>query len=86
MIAQTATRARMATTIARRGLHSSRPQMASPFHYPEGPRSNLPFNPLTKYFFLRYWGFVAVGFGAPFAIAVWQTKKTQVNVLASLFI
>jgi len=37
--------------------------MSSPYHYPEGPRSNIPFNPLTKWFALRYWGFMAVGFG-----------------------
>ncbi|KAK5095667.1 Cytochrome c oxidase assembly protein cox15 [Lithohypha guttulata] len=49
--------------------------MASPFHYPEGPRSNLPFNPKTKYFAVRYWGFMAAGFGFPFLEAVWQTYK-----------
>ncbi|EON68865.1 cytochrome c oxidase subunit VIIc [Coniosporium apollinis CBS 100218] len=49
--------------------------MSSPYHYPEGPRSNLPFNPLTRFFWLRYWGFMAAGFGAPFGIAVWQMKK-----------
>jgi hypothetical protein len=37
--------------------------MSSPYHYPEGPRSNIPFNPLTKWFALRYWSFMAVGFG-----------------------
>ncbi|KAG9235051.1 hypothetical protein BJ875DRAFT_283636 [Amylocarpus encephaloides] len=79
--------------VARRGFHSTRVQMSSPYHYPEGPRSNIPFNPLTKYFAVRYWTFMAVGFGrlcqwagrtranltiaAPFGIAVWQTKKNQ---------
>ncbi|PSK34478.1 hypothetical protein B9Z65_8804 [Elsinoe australis] len=64
-------------TVARRGFSSTRTQLGSPYHYPEGPRSNIPFNPLTKFFAVRYWGFMAVGFGAPFAIAVWQTKKNK---------
>jgi cytochrome c oxidase subunit 7c len=81
--------------VARRGFHSTRAQLGSPYHYPEGPRSNIPFNPLTKWFAVRYWTFMAVGFGkfgrsllwwqrltdmvvgAPFGIAVWQTKKNQ---------
>ncbi|KFX97812.1 hypothetical protein O988_04669 [Pseudogymnoascus sp. VKM F-3808] len=78
MFARTATRVSpMAQMAARRGFHSTRSQMASPYHYPEGPRNNLPFNPLTKFFALRYWSFMALGFGAPFGIAVWQTKKNQ---------
>ncbi|EEQ87787.2 elongator complex protein 1 [Blastomyces dermatitidis ER-3] len=77
MLAQSATRARMASTVSRRGFHTTRPQMASPFHYPEGPRTNLPFNPLTKHFFWRYWAFMGVGFGIPFGIAAWQINKTQ---------
>ncbi|KAH8685609.1 cytochrome c oxidase subunit VIIc [Tricladium varicosporioides] len=63
--------------VARRGFHSTRSQMASPYHYPEGPRSNIPFNPLTKYFAVRYWTFMAVGFAAPFGVALWQLKKDQ---------
>ena len=43
----------LATT---RGFRTSATRLSSPYHYPEGPRSNIPFNPLTKYFFLRYWG------------------------------
>ncbi|GAB7355002.1 hypothetical protein MBLNU459_g5612t1 [Dothideomycetes sp. NU459] len=66
-----------ANTVARRGFHSTRPQLSSPYHYPEGPRNNIPFNPMTKFFAFRYWTFMAVGFGAPFAIAVWQTKKNK---------
>jgi len=46
------------TLIARRGFSSTRTQLASPYHYPEGPRSNIPFNPLTRWFALRYWGFM----------------------------
>lgn len=45
-------------TLGRRGFHSTRAQFASPYHYPEGPRSNIPFNPLTRFFWLRYWGFM----------------------------
>lgn len=63
--------------VARRGFQSTRAQLSSPYHYPEGPRSNIPFNPLTKWFALRYWSFMAVGFGAPFGVAVWQTKKNK---------
>ncbi|OCL12942.1 hypothetical protein AOQ84DRAFT_311334 [Glonium stellatum] len=68
---------RTATVIARRGFQSTRAQLSSPYHYPEGPRSNIPFNPLTKWFALRYWSLMALGFGAPFGVAVWQTKKNK---------
>ncbi|RHZ73515.1 hypothetical protein CDV55_109110 [Aspergillus turcosus] len=78
MNAASALRARMATSfVARRGFSTTRAQLASPYHYAEGPRSNIPFNPLTKYFFWRYWAFMATGFGLPFGIAVWQTYKTR---------
>ncbi|KAF7913138.1 uncharacterized protein EAE98_011688 [Botrytis deweyae] len=78
MLSRAAVRASSSTSmVARRGFHSTRAQMGSPYHYPEGPRSNIPFNPNTKFFALRYWGFMALGFGAPFGIAVWQTKKNQ---------
>ena len=42
--------------IASRGFRTSAARLSSPYHYPEGPRTNIPFNPLTKYFALRYWG------------------------------
>jgi hypothetical protein len=59
MIAASATRARLANSIvARRAFSTTRAQLASPYHYAEGPRSNIPFNPKTKYFFFRYWAFV----------------------------
>ncbi|KAJ5342016.1 Cytochrome c oxidase subunit VIIc [Penicillium brevicompactum] len=55
-----AIRARMATSfVARRGFSTTRTQLGSPYHYAEGPRTNIPFNPLTKFFFLRYWGFMS---------------------------
>ncbi|WEW55518.1 hypothetical protein PRK78_000949 [Emydomyces testavorans] len=78
MLARSAMRANTATAlVARRGFHSTRPQFGSAFHYPEGPRSNIPFNPLTKHFFWRYWTFMGVGFFLPFGIAAWQTLKTR---------
>ncbi|KAJ5556461.1 hypothetical protein N7494_000376 [Penicillium frequentans] len=77
MYASSAIRARLATTAARRGFSTTRTQFGSPYHYAEGPRTNIPFNPLTKHFFWRYWAFMTVGFGSPFAIAVWQTYKTK---------
>lgn len=48
----------VANTVSRRGFHSTRAQMSSPYHYPEGPRNNIPFNPMTKFFAVRYWGFM----------------------------
>ncbi|KAF2155671.1 hypothetical protein K461DRAFT_274687 [Myriangium duriaei CBS 260.36] len=45
-------------TFGRRAFSSTRSQMASPYHYPEGPRSNLPFNTQTKFFAVRYWSFM----------------------------
>lgn len=58
MLSRTALRATAAPSsmLASRGFRTSAARLSSPYHYPEGPRSNLPFNPLTKYFFVRYWG------------------------------
>jgi len=59
MLSQTAVRASTAASIvARRGFHSTRAQLSSPHHYPEGPRSNLPFDPMTKSFKYKYWTFM----------------------------
>ncbi len=55
--------------VARRGFQTTRAQLSSPYHYPDGPYTNIPFNPKTKFFALRFFSFVAVGFGAPFGIA-----------------
>lgn len=41
--------------LARRGFRSTAARFSSPYHYPEGPGSNLPFNIKTKYFGVRYW-------------------------------
>jgi cytochrome c oxidase subunit 7c len=67
----------IAQVAARRAFSTTRARLSSPYHYPEGPRSNLPFNTKTRFFALRYWSFLAVGFGAPFGIAVWQTYKPK---------
>ncbi|KAK3387498.1 hypothetical protein B0H63DRAFT_470180 [Podospora didyma] len=63
--------------VSRRGFQTTRPRFSSPYHYPEGPRSNLPFNTKTRFFGLRYLTFCVVGFGAPFGIAVWQTYRPR---------
>ncbi|KAH3917205.1 hypothetical protein HBI56_120950 [Parastagonospora nodorum] len=78
MLARATFRAASAPTlVARRGFQSTRAQMASPYHYPEGPRSNLPFDPLKKGFAFKFWGFMGTGFALPFLLAVWQTKKNK---------
>lgn len=68
MLSRAATRT-TTSLVTRRGFHATRPRMSSPYHYPEGPYSNLPFNPRGKYFGLMFWGFMATGFGAPFGIS-----------------
>jgi cytochrome c oxidase subunit 7c len=67
MLSRAATRT--ASQVARRGFHTTRPRMSSPYHYPEGPYSNLPFNPRSKWFGAGYWSFMATGFFLPFGIA-----------------
>lgn len=59
MLSRTAMRMpTVANTVSRRGFSSTRSQLASPYHYPEGPRNNIPFNPMTRFFAVRYWGFM----------------------------
>ncbi|KAI2632310.1 hypothetical protein GGR54DRAFT_583026 [Hypoxylon sp. NC1633] len=79
MLAQPAVRAtpRITTLVSRRAFHATRARFSSPYHYPEGPRSNLPFNTQTRFFFVRYWAYMATGFFAPFGIAAWQTYKPK---------
>lgn len=55
--------ARNASTIARRGFSTSR-TLNSGAHYAEGPGSNIPFNPKTRFFWLRYWGFMSTSCSA----------------------
>lgn len=61
MISGTIRRSAFAATqtpfmLARRNFSASS-MRAGGYHYPEGPRSNLPFNPLTRFFALRYIAF-----------------------------
>ncbi|KAK0651618.1 hypothetical protein B0T16DRAFT_404311 [Cercophora newfieldiana] len=63
--------------VTRRGFQTTRAQMSSPYHYPEGPYSNLPFNPKTRFFAFRFWAFMLTGFGVPFGIAAWQTYRPR---------
>lgn len=61
---------RATTQVAgRRGFHATRSQMSSPYHYAEGPYSNIPFDPKKKTFPILFWGYCAAGFSAPFLIA-----------------
>jgi hypothetical protein len=45
------------TTRAARGGHGPTAAGQSPYHYPEGPRSNLPFDPLKKGFAIKFWAY-----------------------------
>ncbi|KAF4344862.1 elongator complex 1 [Fusarium beomiforme] len=63
--------------VTKRGFQTTRARMSSPYHYPEGAYSNIPFNPRSKWFGVGYWAFMATGFFAPFGIAVYQTYKPQ---------
>lgn len=69
--------------VARRGFSSTRMQLASPYHYPEGPRSNLPFNPLTKFFAIRYWSFM--GESRTYRAVASSLKLTSFQPLVSSF-
>ena len=67
--------ARLATrAVGRRGFHTTRAQFSSPYHYPDGPYSNIPFNPRSKWFAFGFWGFCATGFGLPFATSSKSSK------------
>ncbi|KAI2611234.1 uncharacterized protein GGS25DRAFT_481920 [Hypoxylon fragiforme] len=68
---------RITSLISSRAFHATRARLSSPYHYPEGPRSNLPFNTKTRFFAFRYWAYMATGFFAPFGICVWQIKKPK---------
>lgn len=76
--------ARLATrAVARRGFHTSRAQLKSPYHYPEGPLTTLPFNARSKWFPLCFWTFATVGFSTPFVISS-ESKKARANTALSL--
>ncbi|KAI1750177.1 cytochrome-c oxidase chain VIIc [Xylaria castorea] len=68
---------RITSVISRRAFHATRARLSSPYHYPEGPYNNLPFNTKTRFFAVRYWLYCITGFFLPFGIAVWQTKKPK---------
>lgn len=68
MLSRAATRT-TTSLVTRRGFHATRARLSSPYHYPEGPYTNIPFNPRSKWFGVGFWGFVATGFFAPFGIA-----------------
>jgi cytochrome c oxidase subunit 7c len=68
MLARAATRT-TTSLVTKRGFHATRARLSSPYHYAEGPYTNIPFNPRSKWFGLGYWGFMATGFFAPFGIA-----------------
>ncbi|KAI8949300.1 cytochrome-c oxidase chain VIIc [Xylaria longipes] len=68
---------RITSMISRRAFHATRARLSSPYHYPEGPYSNLPFNTKTRFFAVRYWLYCITGFFAPFGIAIWQTNKPK---------
>ncbi|KAI9170881.1 putative cytochrome c subunit [Paramyrothecium foliicola] len=68
MLSQAATRT-TTSLVARRGFHATRARMSSPYHYPEGPYTNIPFNPRKKGFAFKFFAFVFTGFMTPFGIA-----------------
>lgn len=68
MLSRAATRT-TTSLVTKRGFQTTRARMSSPYHYPEGAYSNLPFNPHSKWFGVGYWTFMATGFFAPFGIA-----------------
>lgn len=68
MLSRAATRT-TTSLVTRRGFHATRARLSSPYHYPEGAYSNLPFNPHSKWFGPGFWAFMATGFFAPFGIA-----------------
>lgn len=59
----------MVNLMGRRMFQTTRARLSSPYHYPEGPYSNLPFNTKTRFFGLRYFLYCFTGFFAPFGIA-----------------
>lgn len=68
MLSRAATRT-TTSLVTRRAFHSTRPRMSSPYHYAEGPYTNIPFNPHKRGFGIMFWTYAATGFFAPFGIA-----------------
>lgn len=65
--------------ISRRGFSTTTARMSSPYHYPVGPYSNLPFNPRSKWFPVGYWTFMIAGFFTPFGLA--GASRNRLSVL-----
>lgn len=78
MLSRTALRASPSSILARRGFHTTRSRLSSPYHYPEGPRTNIPFNPKAKYFAFTYWGTMG-------KLESWATSSSANRVLAFFF-
>lgn len=64
-----AARSQIAGQVARRAFSTSRAQMSSPYHYPSGAGTNLPFNRKSKWLGPWFVVYAVAGFGAPFGIA-----------------
>lgn len=78
MLSRAAFRATSAPTlVARRGFQSTRARLASPYHYPEGPRSNLPFDPLKKSFPFKFWTFCGMLRAAAIAVAALTKHRSR---------
>lgn len=81
MLSRAAVRA--TTQVAgRRAFHATRPRMSSPYHYSEGPYSNIPFDPKKKRFPILFWGYCITGFSAPFLIAGPSPPRIPCRVLS----
>lgn len=78
MFSRAATRT-TTTLVSRRAFHATRARMSSPYHYPDGAYTNLPFNPHSKWFSFGYWTFMATGFFAPFGIAGTTTLAREIS-------
>jgi cytochrome c oxidase subunit 7c len=86
MFSRAATRT-TTSLVTRRAFHATRPRMSSPYHYSEGPYSNLPFNPHKRTFALKFVAFAATGFFAPFGIAgTWLPSALMCHHPSSLTI
>ena len=57
MISSTTSRSASRALVHQRNFATSRIRYREHPHYPEGPRSNIPFDPLHKYFAFKFWGF-----------------------------
>ncbi len=68
MLSRAAVRSSKAVA-GRRAFHATPSRFSTPYHYPEGPYTNIPFNPRKKTFGLKYWTSMVVAFSAPFGIA-----------------